>query len=408
MSGRAERLFSASWEGLLGARMRSGLAALGLMVGVSAVIVMVALGQGTANRLKSQITAMGTNLITVRAAKTAHSGARGRGLDERITLVPADAAALSRLYGVRLAVPLITNLWRVAAGPNESDTTVTAAPPSVFQIEDQVATEGRLFDARENRSAQRVAVVGPSLRRALAGHGSLVGKTVLINRQPFRVVGELAPKGIGPNGDDYDDRIYVPLTTTMKRLLSGRRHVDRVMIQVENQAAMPAIAQEIKKVLRQRHRLKPGQRDDFRLSTQLETLETQAESSRLFSGLITGVAALSLLVAGVGVMAVMLIAVRERTPEIGVRRAIGARKRDVLAQFLLESLILGLTGGLSGALLGLGLAVGLRLFSDLGFDLPWTAAALSVGLCLVIALIFGLWPARKAAALPPAQAVREA
>lgn len=408
MSGRSERLLLAAWEGLLGSRMRSGLAALGLMVGVCAVIVMVALGEGTANRLQSQITAMGTNLISIRAAKSRYSGARGRGVDEQITLRPADAEALTKLEGVRQAVPLITNPWRVAAGANESDSTVEAAPPSVFQVEDHSIADGRFFDARDNRASRRVAVVGPSLRRALVGESSLVGKSIMINRQPFKVVGELEPKGIDPNGEDMDDRIYVPLTTAMKRLMSGRRHVDRIVIQVEDQAAMPRISGEIRKLLRQRHRLRPGQPDDFRISTQLETMETQAESSRLFSGLITGVAALSLLVAGVGVMAVMLIAVRERTPEIGVRRAVGARRRDVLLQFLLESMLLGMAGGFCGALLGLGLALGLRVFSDLGFDLPWAAAALSTSLCLIIALVFGLWPARKAAALPPAQAVRGA
>jgi putative ABC transport system permease protein len=406
MSGRNERILLAAWEGLLGSRMRSGLAALGLMVGVGAVIVMVALGQGTANRVQSQITAMGTNLIMVRAAKVRYSGVRGRGLDEQITLRPADAEALSRLEGIRLAVPLITKPWRVSAGPNESDTTVSAAPPNIFRVEDHAVADGRFFDAKEDRSARRVAVIGLSLRKALAGEDSLVGKSILINRQPFKVVGELDPKGIGPNGDDYDDRVYVPLTTAMKRLLRGRRHVDRIVIQTTDRANMSNATREIRKILRQRHRLKPGQKDDFRISTQLETLETQAESSRLFSGLITGVAALSLLVAGVGVMAVMLIAVRERTPEIGVRRAVGARKRDVLAQFLMESLLLGLAGGLCGALLGLGLAMALRFFSDLGFDLPWTAAALSMSLCIVIAMVFGLWPAKKAAALPPAQAVR--
>jgi putative ABC transport system permease protein len=171
---------------------------------------------------------------------------------------------------------------------------------------------------------------------------------------------------------------------------------------------MPEVAEDARKILRQRHRLRTYQRDDFRISTQLETLEAQAESSRLFSGLITGVAALSLLVAGVGVMAVMLIAVRERTPEIGVRRAVGARRRDVLAQFLLEALLLGLAGGLPGVLLGLGLAGGLLVFSDLRFDIPWPAAIFSLGLCLLIAIFFGFWPARKAAALPPAQAVRGA
>lgn len=408
MSGRAERLLKASWESLIAARMRAGLAALGLMVGVSAVILMVSVGEGTANRVYEQVTAMGTDLISVRAARTVHTGARSREQEEKITLKPADAAALARVDGVRLAVPLILKSWRVAASSGESNSTVVAAPPGIFQVEDQATAEGRLYDAKEERTASRVAVVGPSLRRAVAGEGYLVGKNILVNKQPFKVVGELKAKGLDPSGEDLDDRVYLPLTTAMSRLLGGRLHVDQIVIQVTDQSVMPEVAEDASKILRQRHRLRAYQRDDFRISTQLETLETQAESSRLFSGLITGVAGLSLLVAGVGVMAVMLIAVRERTPEIGVRRAVGARRRDVLAQFLLEALLLGLAGGVPGVLLGLGLALGVRFFSDLSFDLPWPAALLSLGLCLLIALFFGFWPARKAAALPPAQAVHGA
>jgi putative ABC transport system permease protein len=408
MKGRTERLLMAAWEALIASHLRAGLAALGLLVGVCAVILMVAVGQGTANRVYAQVTAMGTNLISIRAAKTAHSGTRGRQQEEQVSLVPADAAALERLEGVREAVPVILKSWRVAFGAGESDSTVVAAPAGIFTVEDQSAAEGRLYEAREERAAARVAVIGPSLRRALVGEGNLVGKSILINRQPFKVIGELKAKGLDPSGEDLDDRTYLPLSTAMHRLLAGRRHVDQIVVQVADQAAMPVLARETRKLLRQRHRLRPYQRDDFRITTQLETLATQAESSRLFSGLITGVAALSLLVAGVGVMAVMLIAVRERTPEIGVRRAVGARRRDVLMQFLLEALLLGLAGGLPGALLGLGLAAGLRFFSDLSFDLPWAEAILGLSLCLLIALFFGLWPARKAAALPPAQAVRGA
>jgi len=408
MNKRWTRLLLSAWEGIIAARMRAGLAALGLLVGVGAVILMVAVGAGASNRVLSQVTAMGSNLIFIRAAKLAYSGARVRGLDEQTSLAPADAAALGRLEGVREAVPLINKTWRIAAGSGESDSTVVAAPPAIFSLEYHEAAAGRLFEAKEDKAARRVAVVGPSLRRALAGEAGLVGKTILVNRQPFKVVGELKPKGLDPSGEDLDDRVYLPLATAQSRLLAGQRHVDQVVVQVNQQSAMPRLAEEIRQILRQRHRLRPGQKDDFRIATQLETLEAQAESSRLFSGLIIGVAALSLLVAGVGVMAVMLIAVRERTPEIGVRRAVGARRRDVLAQFLMESLLLGLAGGLPGALLGLGLAAGLRLVSDYSFDLPWPAAGLGLGLCLVIAVFFGFWPARKAAALPPAQAVRGA
>ena len=409
LGGRLGRLTAAAWEGVASRRLRSGLAALGLMVGVAAVVLMVAIGQGTRNQVLDQVTALGSDLITVWAAKSAPTGVRATTSKDKVSLSPADAQSLGRMHGVRHAVPGINRSQRVAASGTTVDTTVVMATPDVFLVEGHQPAEGQFYTEREERLAQRVAVVGPSLRRGLVGETSLVGQTLEIKKQPFTVIAELAPKGLDPNGVDLDDRLYLPLRTGLSRLLGGRRHVDYITVQGDGSYSLDQLQEEIRSLLRQRHRLtQPGQRDDFNIHTQLETIQTQEESSRLFGALITGVAGISLLVAGIGIMAVMLIGVRERTPEIGVRRAVGARRRDILVHFLLESLILGLGGGLAGAALGLGLAEAVRRFSDLDYALPWSAAGVALVVSLSIAVVFGLWPARRAAALTPVEAVRDA
>ncbi len=409
LGGRWTRQATAAWEGVAGRPTRSGLAALGLMVGVAAVVLMVAIGQGTRNQVISQVTALGSDLITVWAAKSAPTGARTTTSKDKASLSPADAQALGSMHGVRYALPGINRSQRVSARGVTTDTALVVAPPEIFAVEGHLPVEGHFYSDREERLAQRVVVVGPSLRQRLAGEASLVGQTIEIKKQPFLVIAELAPKGLDPNGTDLDDRIYLPLRTGLSRLLGGRRHVDYITVQGDAGYPLEQLQDEIRALLRQRHRLtEPDQRDDFNIHTQLETIQTQEESSRLFSALITGVAGISLLVAGIGIMAVMLIGVRERTPEIGVRRAVGARRRDILVHFLLEALILGLGGGLAGATLGLGLAAAVRRFSDLSYSLPWPAAGVALVVSLSIAVVFGLWPARRAASLTPVEAVRDA
>lgn len=406
---RLRRLWRAALEGVLARRLRSSLAALGLLVGVGAVVVMVAVATGTRNQVLEQVTALGSDTITVRSRKAAPSGARASTVKEKASLTAADAAALARLEGVAHAVPGVNKSLRVTSQGAAADTLVIAAPPEVFVVEGQSAGEGRLFNEREEKSSRRVAVVGPTLRRALAGEASLVGRNVEIRKQPFLVVGELAPKGLDAGGQDLDDRVYLPLRSAVTRIMAAQRHVEFILVQAEPGLSLAALAEEIRRLLRQRHRLNdPADKDDFVIHTQAEALAAQEESSRLFGALTVGVAAISLLVAGVGIMAVQLIGVRERTPEIGVRRAVGARRGDVLVQFLLEAVILGLGGGAAGALAGLGLAWVIRLTGVMSFDLPWTQALSALAVSLSVAVVFGLWPARQAARLTPVEAVRHA
>ncbi|MEW5914463.1 MAG: ABC transporter permease [Thermodesulfobacteriota bacterium] len=404
---RRMRLLLAAAEALRDHRLRSFLASLGLLVGVAAVVVMVGVGEGTRNQVLERLTALGTNVITVRSAKRAFSGLRSRTTSEVQSLEPADADALGRLEGAEGAAPLEMRLMRITGPAGTTDSVVLASTPDIFVLEGQALAEGRFFNEREEKGRRRVAVVGRTLREHLAGEKSLVGRTVDIRKQPFLIVGELQPKGLDANGNDLDDRLYLPLRTAQSRLLGGQRYVGLIVVRAKNEGAAGALTEQVAQLLRQRHRLRPGQEDDFRIQTQEETIKTREESSRLFTATITGVAAVSLLVAGVGIMAVMLIAVKERTPEIGLRRAVGARRRDVLLQFLTEASALGLLGGGGGAVLGLLVAALVRELSALEFDLPWPQALGATALSIAIALAFGLAPARKAANLMPVEALRE-
>ncbi|MFH2127170.1 MAG: ABC transporter permease [Pseudomonadota bacterium] len=404
---RTRRLMAAAWEGLWGHRLRASLAAGGLLVGVAAVVVMVAVGQGTRNQVLARITALGTNLISIHSAKRAFTGLRSRTTGEVSSLEPSDAEAISRLEGARAASALEMRLMRMSGPEGTTDALVIAAQPNIFLLEDHGLAEGRYFTEREERSGRRVAVVGPALREHLAGEGSLVGRTIEVKKQPFLVVGELLPKGVDASGNNLDERLYLPLKTAQSRLLSGRRYVGLLLVRGEDESVMDPLAQDITTLLRQRHNLRTGQPDDFKLHTQLETIQAREESNRVFSATITGVAAVSLLVAGVGIMAVLLISVKERTTEIGLRRALGARRRDILWQFLAEAIILGLAGSGGGALLGLAAALAIRIFGSLDFALP-VGPALGAGfLGLAISMVFGLAPARRAAALTPVDALRD-
>ena len=406
-TSRFRRLTSAAWEGLWGHRLRAALAAGGLLVGVAAVVVMVAVGQGTRNQVLDRITAMGTNIVWVHSAKRGFSGMRGRTTSEVTKLQPADAEAMSRLEGAETASALDTRLLRISGPEGTTDSRVVSALPNIFALEGHGLREGRYFTAKENRARKRVAVIGPTLREHLVGEGSLVGRTIEVKKQPFLVVGELLSKGVDANGNDLDDRLYVPLKTGQSRLMGGRRHVGLLVARAESEEAMGTLVLGITRLLRQRHNLRPGQPDDFTLFTQTEIIKRREESNRIFSDTIAGVAAVSLLVAGVGIMAVLLISVKERTTEIGLRRAVGARRRDILWQFLAEAIILGLAGSGGGALLGLAAALAVRLFGPLEFALP-VGPALGAGfLGLAISMVFGLAPARRAAGLTPVDALRD-
>ena len=401
-------------------RFRNGLAVLGMVIGVAAVLIMVAIGRGVQNRVIKDMERLGTDLLIVVAGEARFRGARPRPAKQVRTLKFEDARALERsLPAVLKAIPLESRNWQVkpiqssvALGPaySQSDTTVTnttvtGTTANFTEVLDYEIYRGRSFSQAEVKRLKRVAVVGPTLSENLFGDSFPVGRRVLVGKIPFTIIGIYKSKGLDAFGDDQDDQMFVPVTTMISRILH-QEHLTSLILQIAPGNLGVDLKNEVRALLRERHRLQQiSQPDDFTVKAQKELMATKKKTSRTFALLITSVAAISILVAGVGILAVMLISIQERTTEIGLRRALGANRSDLLRQFLLEALALGSVGGGGGALLGLLGALILRTVTPLQFALPLSIAIMSCVLAIIISLIFGVMPARRAAKLDPVVAL---
>ncbi len=394
-----------SYEILAAHKLRTLLSMLGIIVGVGAVVLMVAAGKGAERRILDRIRDMGTNLIVVNAGQTRIVAGRQRQMATVTTLVPDDARAMAtNCASVRLAAPAISKKLAVRFGSENANTNLVGMAPNGFLIRNIEVARGRLFDAGESRGLRRVAILGPTVRKNLFGGDDPIGQKIRIGRVPFDVIGVTKPKGIDANGADQDDMVIVPLTTAMRRLLNVT-YVDRIYAQAVNADALYQAERQIRAVLRRRHRLR-GRPDDFTIQNQATLLKTERETSRSMTILVGGAAAISLLVGGVGILAVMLISVRERTAEIGLRRALGALRRDIRNQFLMEAAILSGSGGLLGVLSGV---AGALTLSNLGYwetVVSWPAAGVAFLFSASLGIIFGIYPALRAARLEPIDALR--
>lgn len=394
-----------SLEILTAHKGRTLLSVLGLVVGVGAVVLMVAAGRGAQRQVLSRIRDMGTNLIIVNAGQTRIIAGRQRQIAAVTTLTPADAKAIQAdCPHVRLAAPACSKKRAVRSGSEDATTNVVGQALHAFQIRNIRVASGRAFDRRESRGSRRVALLGPTVARNLFGGDDPVGQRIRIGRVPFQIIGVTAPKGTDANGADQDDLIIVPVTTAMRRLFHVTA-VDTVYVQATSTAALGQAEREIRRLLRRRHRLR-GKPDDFTIQNQATLLKAERETSQAMIWLVGGAAGISLLVGGVGILAVMLISVRERTEEIGLRRAVGARRRDIRNQFLLEAALLSSGGGLLGIALGVGSA---WLVSRLGYWetlLSWPSSLISLVFSVALGMVFGLYPAMRAARLEPIEALR--
>lgn len=396
---------SVSLEILSAHKGRTALSVLGLVVGVGAVVLMVAAGRGAQERLLRRIRDMGTNLIIVSAGQTRVIAGRKRQMGTVTTLVPADARGLrARCPHVRLAAAGVAKKQSVRAGTEDAATNVVGLDLAALEIRNIRVASGRAPDRGEVRGSRRVALLGPTVARNLFGGEDPVGQRIRIGRVPFRVIGVTAPKGTDVNGTDQDDLIIVPVTTAMRRLFHVT-YVDTIYVQATSADALSAAEREIRQALRRAHRL-GGKPDDFTIQNQATLLQTERETSQAMIWLVAGAAGISLLVGGVGILAVMLMSVRERTAEIGLRRALGARRRDIRNQFLLEAALLSAGGGLLGIALGTGSA---WLVDRLGYWqtlLSWPSALASLVFSVGIGMLFGIFPAVRAAQLEPIEALR--
>ena len=388
-------------------RRRSVLAGLGVTVGVAVLVAMVSVGQGAEQAVLDHFRSMGTDLVVVTAGKVVVVAGRPRQTGNVTTLTVQDAEAIGDgLAHVRLAAPVQAQKLPVKWRDLSTQTNIVGTTPAYLLAKNARVRTGRGFEDEELRGALRVAVLGPSVVANVFGDASPLGETVRINKIPFEVIGVLDARGLDSLGQDQDDVVLVPVSTGLRRLFN-LDHVNNIYVQAAPGQTARAI-EEVREVLRQRHRIRPGKDEDFTLQDQTQALGAEMEAARSFTGLIAAVSAVALLIGGVGILAVMLIAIRERTREIGLRRAVGATARDVLVQFVLEALIISVLGGFAG--LGLGVAAGF-VASRLG-DWPLVISAgsvlLAVGVSTVVGVLFGAYPARRAARLDPTVALRSA
>ncbi|MGH9350492.1 MAG: ABC transporter permease [Vicinamibacterales bacterium] len=386
--------------------MRTALTALGMIIGVAAVIVMVAIGTGARTSIENQIRTAGSNIVTVNAG--AGFGPVRGGQGATTTLRPEDAKAIrDEVPGVRYVSPGLNARTQVVAQGGNWNTQVQGASDELADIRSWPLQHGSFFTAHDVSRAAKVAVLGSVARDQLFGAGAdPIGAIVRIKNQPFKVVGVLTSKGQSPMpGQDQDDTVIVPFTTVQKKL-QGVEHISHITIAAEDGVALPEMTARIADLLRTRHRLQPGEEDDFSVRT-LEELATMLTSTTTtMTWLLASIAAVSLLVGGIGIMNIMLVSVTERTREIGLRLSVGARDIDVLLQFLVEAVVLSLAGGALGVALGFGASWAVENLMQWTAEVTPGAVLTSFGFAAAIGIFFGFYPARKAAALDPIDALR--
>ncbi len=399
------REFSASALRALGANKgRSALSMLGILIGVAAVIAMLAIGKGAQKSIEGRLASLGSNLVMLFPGAPSARGVRGAAGDSsRLTLL--DSKAIRGLSpGIKDLYPEAEGNVRVVFGAKNTVTEMQGVTPSYASMRNAVPIYGRFFTAREDLIKDRVVVLGTTVVRDLFGTENPLDKTVKINRINFRVIGILPSKGAS-GFNDQDDMIVAPINTAMKRVL-GTQYLHEMAIECASPETIQPVIAEIRRFLRHRHRLPDYKEDDFNLRDMTQMQATLSETTRTMSMLLGFVAAISLIVGGVGIMNIMLVSVNERTREIGLRKAVGAPRRAILAQFLLESAALSTLGGVLGILLGASISLGLSAFAGWSAVVTPQAVLLAFAFSTGVGVLFGFWPARKASLLSPIEALR--
>ncbi len=391
-------------------KLRSALTMLGIVIGVGAVIVMIAVGAGAQARVEEQIRALGSNLLLVMSGATTTGGVR-LGFGSSPTLSEDDVVGINREIPEALAAPALRGTAQVISGNTNWSTQIFGVTPEYLDVRQWPLAGGRTFEPAEMAAAAKVCLIGATVARQLFGSGDPLDQVIRIKRVPFTIVGVLDVKGQSLMGTDQDDLILMPIKTARSRVLGSasaarQRSVGTIWVKVADGVDTRLVEEQVRALLRQRHRLQAGADDDFSLRNLAEVMAAQEASSRVLALLLAAVASVSLLVGGIGIMNIMLVSVTERTREIGLRMAVGARTRDILGQFLVEAVTLSLIGGLIGVALGMGASALIAELAGWRILLSPEAVALAVGFAFAIGVFFGFYPARKAAQLNPVEALR--
>jgi putative ABC transport system permease protein len=383
-------------------RLRAFLTMLGVIIGVASVVALVGVGQGATSGITNRIAALGTNLLTINPGGSLTGLTRGAaGSSDTLTL--ADAQAIAAVDGVAAVAPQITGQALVIAGTKNTTTALVGTTADYAVVRNETVWQGSFLNEASVDSNLHVAVLGYTTATDLGLDSTSVGKTITVDGLPFTLVGILQPKGsIGPFSQD--DAIYLPLSVVQRQFVGGSS-VRSISVSVASREQIPATQAAITALLRQRHGTTAGT-DDFTISNQAQILDTFSSISGLLSLLLAGIAAISLVVGGIGIMNIMLVSVRERTREIGIRKAIGARGRDILAQFLIEATTLSVIGGLIGIAIGAVISALIGAIAGWGFQFSLLTVAAALTFSIIVGIVFGVWPARQAARLDPITALR--
>ncbi|HEY8355507.1 MAG TPA: ABC transporter permease [Methylophilaceae bacterium] len=396
-----------AWHAMGANRMRTFLTMLGMVIGVGAVVLMLAIGQGAQESVKRSIDTMGSNLLIVLSAPPGMGGARAA-TGNQPSLTVKDAEAIAELDGVKAVAPSVNGSAQIIFGGNNWNTSIIGTTPDYLETRSWSLSDGYAFTDSDIRSGTRVALVGKTVIDNLFGDVSPIGKTIRINKSPFIVIGVLESKGQSLDGRDQDDTIIVPLTTAQRQLFGSQfaGSVRMITVQTESMEVMSLVESSINSLLRQRHNIREGAENDFFVRNLTAAANSAAETTRTMSLLLGAIASVSLLVGGIGIMNIMLVSVTERTREIGIRMAIGAREYDILLQFLLEAIMISVVGCLIGLAVGIGGALLINALWQTAIIISSQSVMLAFGVAATVGIFFGFYPARKAARMNPIEALR--
>jgi putative ABC transport system permease protein len=399
-------IFQVALQAIRANKLRSFLTMLGIIIGVGAVITMVALGSGAQKAVQARIAALGPTLLSIYPGQSFRGGIAIMS-DQRVSVTVDDAQALARdARYVKAVVPEMTRNLQIKKGGQNGNVSIVGTTPNYPTVKNYTFTAGRMFTAGEDEGRRRYAVLGSAIPDMFnANPAAMIGQEIQIRGIPFEIIGVLAAKGSGGGFGNPDEQILIPLQTARYRIL-GTDRLRSITVDAASVPQMTLAMIEIERVMRREHKIRPGAENDFQIRNQSDILATFQDTTKTFTYLLAGIAAVSLLVGGIGIMNIMLVSVTERTREIGVRKALGATRFNIMFQFLVEALVLCLVGGLLGILFGTLGAVGLSTLMHWNTSLNVFAILVAFVFSAIVGLFFGIWPARRAASLDPITALR--